>query len=75
MRGGSVVRLFVLAKDATGLRGLRVFTQDETAQTCRAEESEIAFQDCGFVTTQVVGFDLQDVMQSHPAWFRIKEDS
>jgi len=70
MRGGPVVRLFVLAKDGRGLRMIGVhFDIDAAADEVRR------FEQAGWTTTTVAGFDLSDVMQSHPAWFEIKGDS
>jgi len=60
----------VLAKDRAGLRMVGVHFDLDAA----AEEAERA-TGCGWEVTTVGGFDLQDVMQSHPAWFRIEEDS
>jgi hypothetical protein len=72
MRGGAVVRLFVLAKDDSGLRELAVTRE---GQNQAAEAKRAFFEGIGYESIVVVGFDLQDVMQSHPAWFRIKGDS
>lgn len=63
------MRLFVLAKDESGLRAVAVHADLDHAA------AEITnFQGRGFEAIGVGGFDLQDVMQSHPAWFEIKGD-
>ena len=59
------MRLFVLAKDRSGLRMLVIHHEVDEAQKAVATCS-----DEGLETTTVCGFDLEDVMRSHPAWFR-----
>ena len=59
------MRLFVLAKDGSGLRMLVIHHEVDEAQ--KAVETA---RGQGLETTTVCGFDLADVMRSHPAWFR-----
>jgi len=64
------VRLFVLAKDASGLREVAVFKPEAEDHATRFQR--FRGQEQGMATTIVAGFDLSDVMASHPAWFRIE---
>lgn len=72
MRGGTAVRLFVLAKDESGLRELAV-AQEDQGQAAKAKRE--SFEASGYQSIIVLGFSLQDVMQSHPAWFWVEGGS
>ena len=60
------MKVFLLVKAEWGLRALEVFTEDEIAVV---ERLHGAWTRRGYEAAIVYGADLQDVMQSFPAWF------
>jgi len=60
------VKVFVIARDETGLRSVRVFLESEEADAVRAEVEAL---DSRRGAVRVLGADLRDVVTSHPSLF------
>lgn len=60
------MKVFVIARDETGLRSVHAFPEHEDAEVERAElEAAVADQD----VDRVIGSDMRDVVISHPSLF------
>lgn len=62
------MRLFVVAKDARGVRALLVVMASEEAKAERQGES---WRSQGFEVKTILAADLRDAMQSYPSWFEV----